>query len=122
MAALGAVGRADDAVAVFTAFINSGFGDVRGWAQQLYWGTRGAGDTLVLGDPLNTALLSVWGLLQAGFGVVPTLGGLRAASAPASAFEGATYNMTFWGAAECLLVLSGATIFCANGTRVPPLS
>jgi hypothetical protein len=119
VAALGAVGRADDAVAVFGAFINSGFGDVRGWAQQLYWGTGGAGDSLVLGDPLNTALLSVWGLLQAGFGVEPSLGGLRARSPPAASFEGASYNMTFMGGSECIRVRGGATEFCNNGTRVP---
>jgi hypothetical protein len=121
-AALGAVGRADDAVATFGAFINSGFGEVRGWAQQLYWGTHGANNTLVLGDPLNTALLSVWGLLQAGFGVVPTRGGLRSANAPARDFEGAQYNMTFMGGPVCIEVADARTVFCANGSAVPPLA
>ena len=121
VAALGAVGRADDAVAAFGAFINSGFGEVRGWAQQLYWGTHGADNRLVLGDPLNTALLSVWGLLRAGFGVVPTLGGLRSANAPAADFEGAQYNMTFMGRPVCIGVAGGRALFCANGSAVPPL-
>jgi hypothetical protein len=119
VAALGAVGRADDAVGAFTSFINSGFGDVRGWAQQLYWGTYGADNTLVLGDPLNTALLSVWGLLRAGFGVVPTLGGLRSINPPATSFEGAVYNMTFFGAPVCVGVAGGMAVFCANGSGVP---
>jgi hypothetical protein len=121
VAALAAVGRADDAVATFMAFINSGFGDVRGWAQQLFWGTHGADNTLVLGDPLNTALLSVWGLLQAGFGVVPTPGGLRAANAPARTFEGAIYNVTFMGHPVCVQVAGGNACFCANGSSVPPM-
>ena len=121
VAALGAVGRADDAVSVFSSFINSGFGNVRGWAQQLYWGTHGASDTLVLGDPLNTALLSVWGLLQAGFGVEPTLGGLRSRSKPAASFEGAGYNMTYMGAPVCLYVQGGETRFCSSGAVVPPI-
>lgn len=121
VAALGAVGRADDAVGVFSSFINSGFGNVRGWAQQLYWGTHGASDTLVLGDPLNTALLSVWGLLQAGFGVEPTLGGLRSRSKPAASFEGAGYNMTYMGAPVCLYVQGGETRFCSSGAAVPPI-
>lgn len=93
---------------------------MRGWAQQLYWGTHGADNTLVLGDPLNTALLSVWGLLQAGFGVVPTLGGLRSASAPAASFEGAQYNMTYFGAGMCIEVAGGRALFCGNGSAVPP--
>ena len=121
VAALGAVGRADDAVGVFSAFINSGFGSVRGWAQQLYWGTHGADDTLVLGDPLNTALLSVWGLLQAGFGVEPTLAGLRSRNPPAASFEGAQRNVTFMGRATCLYVQGGETRFCSTGQAVPPV-
>ena len=41
-AALGVAGRADEAVAGFSTLMNSGFGKVRGWAQQLWW-TRGGG-------------------------------------------------------------------------------
>jgi hypothetical protein len=54
--------------------MNSGFGKVRGWAQQMFW-TPGGGPTRLDGpggdpDPLNTAALSVWGFMRAGFGVV----------------------------------------------------
>lgn len=116
-AALGAAGRADAAWAGFSALLNSGFGDIRGWAQQLYWGVNGSADKLVGGDPLNTAVLSVWGFLRAAFGVAPTLTrGLRIVNAPAAAAaEGARWNTSFLGESVCLEVEGGRARFC-NGS------
>ena len=114
-AALGAAGRADDAVAAFSTLINSGFGAVRGWAQQLYWSPGQQPPSLVGFDPLNTAGVVVWGLLRAGFGVEPSLSGLATVNAPAASFEGARLNMSSLGQSVCLLVRGGKTIFC-NGT------
>ena len=117
-AALGAAGRADAAVAAFATLANSGFGAVRGWAQQEYWAHNGAPPTLVGFDPLNTAALSVWGLFRAAFGVAPALGGrLRILNPPAAAFEGARWNVSVGGASTCLLVRDGSTIFC-NGSKL----
>jgi hypothetical protein len=45
-------------------------------------------------DPLNNALLAVWGFLRTGFGVVPTAThGLVVVNGPATALEGAQWNM-----------------------------
>jgi hypothetical protein len=76
-AALGAAGRPDDAYAGFAVLMGSGFGEVRGWAQQLWW-TPGGGPSRLDpaggdADPLNTAALSVWGFMRAGFGVATSL-------------------------------------------------
>lgn len=117
-AALGAAGRADDAFAGFVALMDSGFGEVRGWAQQLYWGINGMPNRLVGGDPLNTAVLPIWGFLRAAFGIVPTLTrGLTVANAPARGMEGGVWNTSYLGQSVCLRVSGGVTLFC-NGTRV----
>jgi len=117
-AALGMAGRAGDAYDGFVALMNSGFGRVRGWAQQLYWGTHGGPDQLVGGDPLNTAVLPIWGFLRGTFGIVPTLTrGLTVANTPADAMEGAVWNMSYLGESLCLTVKGGATLFC-NGSKL----
>ena len=93
-----------------------GFGDVRGWAQQLYWGTNGAPDSLVGGDPLNTAVLPIWGFLRSAFGVAPTLSkGFVVINQPALKAEGAVWNVSYLGESVCLVVKNQRTTFC-NGT------
>jgi hypothetical protein len=119
IAALGAVGRADDAYNAFLGVINSGFGATRGWAQQLYWG---ANDELVGGDPLNSALVIVWGFVRGCFGIETTLaagtGGIRAVNAPAAALEGSSLNISVRGMTVCVTIAEGLARFC-NGTAVP---
>lgn len=116
--ALGAAGRADDAVTAFSTLVNSGFGAVRGWAQQEYWSHGGAAPTLVGFDPLNTAALSVWGLFRAAFGVAPALGGrLRKINAPSAMFEGARWNVSVGGVSTCLVIQGAVTSFC-NGSSL----
>jgi len=113
--ALGAAGRADNAFSAFQALMNSGFGETRGWAQQLYWGET---DELVGFDPLNTALLSVWGFMRAVFGIAPTLAnGLTIVNSPAKEMEGARWNMSYLGERVCLRVIQGTTSFC-NGSNI----
>ena len=117
-AALGAAGRADAAFQGFSTLMNSGFGAVRGWAQQLYWGTEGRPNSLVGGDPLNTAALSIWGFLRGGFGIVPTLTrGLQALNAPASGMEGANWTFSYLGQDVCVAVARGKAAFC-NGSAI----
>jgi hypothetical protein len=61
---------------------------------QLYWGVNQTEGTLVGFDPLNNALLAVWGFLRTGFGIVPTAThGLIVVNTPAAAMEGAKWNM-----------------------------
>jgi len=117
-AALGAAGRADEALSLFVQLLNSGFGAIRGWAQQLYWGTGGKPDSLVGGDPLNTAALIVWGFMRGATGIVPSLTrGLSVANAPAAGLEGARWNFSFLGENVCVRVQGGAAAFC-NGTAL----
>jgi hypothetical protein len=142
-AALGVAGRADEAVGGFSTLMSSGFGQVRGWAQQLWW-TPGGGPSrlgespgehsvhpgepyLTLAwldpaggdaDPLNTAALSVWGVMRAGFGVGHSLlKGIVALHPPAKSFEGAQWNVSVLGHNACLRVGRGVTTFC-NGTAI----
>ena len=119
-AALGAAGRASDAYDGFIALMNSGFGDIRGWAQQLYWGVDGKPDTLVGSDPLNTAVLPIWGFLRASFGVAPSLArGLVVVNEPAQAAVGAVWNTSVLGDSVCLTVQDNPlrTTFC-NGSSI----
>jgi hypothetical protein len=117
-AALGAAGRADAAWDGFVTLLNSEFGAIRGWAQQLYWAPNGGASSLVGGDPLNTAALSVWGFMRAAFGAEPTLTrGVVAVGTPAASAEGSTWNVSHLGVDVCLRVKGGATTFC-NGTAL----
>lgn len=118
LAALGLAGRANDAWDGYVNLMGSGFGEIRGWAQQLYWGVDGKADSLVGGDPLNTAVLPIWGFLRAAFGVAPTLmHGLTVVNAPATNAEGAVWNTSYLGESVCLTVAGGSARFC-NGTVV----
>lgn len=117
-AALGAAGRADAAWSGFLALLNSEFGAIRGWAQQLYWAPNGGASSLVGGDPLNTAALSVWGFMRSFFGAEPTLTrGVVAVGKPAAAAEGARWNVSHLGVDVCLLVSEAVTRFC-NGSAI----
>lgn len=121
-AALGLAGRADEAVDGFSTLMNSGFGKVRGWAQQLWWSPGGGPSRLDPAggdaDPLNTAALSVWGVMRAGFGVGHSLlKGVVAVHPPAKSFEGAQWNVSVLGHNACLRVGRGVTTFC-NGTAI----
>ena len=119
-AALGSAGRADKAYDGFVTLMNSGFGAIRGWAQQLYWAQNGGPGSLVGGDPLNTAALSIWGFLRGAFGAAPTLTrGVVATNAPAAAMEGSRWNVSHLGVTVCLLVGKGVTTFC-NGSALAP--
>lgn len=117
-AAMGVAGRADDAFEGFSQLMNSGFGEIRGWAQQLYWGHNGAPGSLVGGDPLNTAALSVWGFLRGTFGVAASLAhGLVVVNAPAAASEGAVWNTSVLGESVCVTVRGARALYC-NGSVI----
>lgn len=117
-AALGTAGRADAALSGFVTLMSSGFGAIRGWAQQLYWAPDGGPGALVGSDPLNTAALSIWGFMRGAFGAAPTLTrGVVATNAPAAALEGSRWNVSHLGRDVCLLVGRGRTTFC-NGSSL----
>jgi len=98
-----------DVVTVFQRFMLQGIAPTRGWAQQLYWDTG----QLVGVDPLNNALLTLWGFLRAGFGVHPTLSrGLVVTNPPAPQLDGATYTFAHLGRDVCVTVVGGRTVQC----------
>lgn len=104
-----AVGDASGAFAAFDAFLNNGYETTRGWAQQLYW-NKGV---LVGSDPLNNALLSLWGLLRGGLGILTTLSqGLVRTTPPAPQLEGARYTFGYLGADVCVTVTNGSLLYC----------
>jgi hypothetical protein len=77
--------------------MNSGFGKVRGWAQQLWWSPGGGPSRLDPAggdaDPLNTAALSIWGVMRAGFGVGHSL--LKGVvPSPRHNYHGQNYGLT----------------------------
>jgi hypothetical protein len=84
---------------------------------QLYWGVNHQPSSLVGGDPLNTAALSVWGFMRAAFGVTWTLSGLTVVSPPAASMAGARWNVSVLGQPACLLVGDGITTYC-NGSAI----
>ena len=119
--ALGVAGRPDAAYDGFVALLNSGFGRIRGWAQQLYWSPNRQPERLVGGDPLNTAALSIWGFMRTSFGAAPTLTrGVVAVNKPAAAAMGSRWNVSVLGENVCLVVGDGVTTFC-NGSALQPL-
>ena len=104
--------------------MNSGFGEIRGFAQQLYWGTQGKPDTLVGSDPLNTAVLPIWGFLRSVFGIAHTLTkGLVVVNEPAMNAIGAVWNTSYLGESVCLTVQNSPlrTTFC-NGSSIGAVS
>ena len=109
-AALGFMNQSSVAYNLFITLINSPFGNIRGWAQQLYWGNPGS---LVGFYPLNTALLSVWGFFMSSFGIYPTLAnGIQFIGTPAPELEGSRWNMSYLGKNVCLTIQNGQTVYC----------
>jgi hypothetical protein len=80
----------------------------RGWAQQLYWNTG----TLVGGDPLNNALMAIWGWLRGSFGVKPMLSQIVITNAPAPQMEGAQWTFAYLGQDRCFRIEGGAAVGC----------
>lgn len=74
---------------------------------------------LVGGDPLNNALMAVWGWTRGAFGVRPMLGGVTAPNAPAAAVEGGAWTFAYLGANYCVEVRDGVTVRCETGEPVP---
>ena len=88
--------------------MEKGFVQNRAWAQQLYWRTG----ELVGADPLNNALLALYGALHGGFGIKRTLAGETVVNAPAPELEGSTWTSAYLGADRCLAVRGGKTVPC----------
>ena len=106
------IGNASAAFTAFERFLYNAYASNRGWAQQAYFNDQ----SLVGTDPLNDSLLSVWGLMHAGFGYKPTLmQGLVRTGTPAPQMEGATHTFGFMGNDVCLTVAGGVLQKCGGG-------
>ena len=70
-------------------------------------------------DPLNNALMAVWGWLRAVFGVKPTLAGVVSTHAPAPEVEGGQWTFAFLGKNFCVQVLSGVAVECRSAAAIP---
>jgi hypothetical protein len=105
------IGNSSAAFSAFEKFLVKCYAANRGWAQQAYFNTQ----ELVGTDPLNDSLLSIWGLVHAGFGYKSTLRGLVGTGKPAPQLEGARHTFGFMGVDVCLEVLGGALQRCGGG-------
>jgi len=100
--------------------MNSGFGGTPGIGRSSVTGPDGT--SLVGGDPLNSALVIIWGFGRACFGVSTLrLLEFRVVNSPAAALEGAQLNISVLGDTVCIGVVRGVTTFC-NRTLIPRLS
>ena len=69
-----------------------------GYAHNRLWGAALKWDTgAIVSEPLNNALLILWGFLRGCFGIRPTLTGLRLDGAVAAKLEGATHTFCHLG-------------------------
>lgn len=107
-------GDAAGAHRTYDRFMALGFAQNRAWAQQLYWNTG----ELVGGDPLNNALMALWGWLRGVFGVKPMLQGLVATNKPAAELEGARWTFAFLGYDYCVVIQTGVTRECVSGRPI----
>jgi len=102
-------GYADDAYDLFVLFMDQCFVPYHAWAQQVFWNSG----ALVGNDPLNNALIAIWGMLLGGFGVDVSLSeGITFVNPPAIAFEGATWNFAYVGTNYCVTVHYGVAQHC----------
>jgi hypothetical protein len=81
-----------------------------------YWDSG----VLVGGDPLNNALMAIWGWLRGGFGVKPTLTrGVVTTNDAAPQLEGATWTFAYLGKDFCVKIQGGVTVQCGTNYPLP---
>lgn len=87
IAARGMAGQADAAYEVFDRVMRHGYAKNRLWAAALKWDT---GE--LISEPLNNALLILWGFARGCLGLRPSLAGLATAEGAARRVEGVRYT------------------------------
>ncbi|MBI5280819.1 MAG: hypothetical protein HY858_03985 [Candidatus Solibacter usitatus] len=92
IAARAVAGQQEQAYATFERVMRHGYARNRLWAAALKWDTG-----KLVSEPLNNALLILWGFLRGCFGVWPGLNGVRVAGKPPGALEGASYRFCHLG-------------------------
>lgn len=104
IAARAVAGQAEQAYDTFDRVMRYGYARTRLWAAGLKWDTG-----FLSSEPLDNALLILWGFLRGCIGVWPHLDGLRETGTPSRRLEGARYTFCHLG--------RDVTIEIRNGRR-----
>ncbi len=104
IAARGVAGQPGRAYEVFARVMREGYARNRFWAAALKWDT---GE--LISEPLNNALLILWGFHHGCLGLRRSLAGLRATGSPAPQLEGAKHEFSFLGRDTAVQVRQGET-------------
>lgn len=105
IAARAVAGQPEQAYDLFERTMRLGYARNRFWGAALKWDT---GE--VISEPLNNALLILWGFLRGCFGVWPSLTGLRKTGPVSRRMEGASYTFCHLGKDVHLAVRDGRVI------------
>ncbi len=105
IAARGAAGQADAAYDTFERVIRHGYARNRLWAAGLKWDTG-----QLISEPLNNALLILWGFTRGCLGVRPSLTGLALEGTCAQRMEGARHTFCHLGRDVTVRVKGGRTV------------
>ena len=104
IAARALAGQPERAYEVFELAMKRGYADHRFWAAALKWDTAE-----LVSEPLNDALLILWGFLRGCFGVWPNLTEAKLVGRPAHQLEGARHEFRHLGKTLRLSVSGGVT-------------
>jgi len=85
-------GQADAAYETFERVMRCGYARNRLWGASLKWD-----DGTIVSEPLNNALLILWGFSRGCFGIRQSLTSLRLDGAVAAKLEGATHTFCHLG-------------------------
>jgi len=102
IAARGAAGQAEQAYATFERLMRRGYARNRLWGAELLWNT----DT-VFSEPLNSALLILWGFAYGCLGIRKSLTDVQAVGISTLQLEGATHTFRHSGKNVTVRVCSG---------------
>lgn len=86
------LGQQNESFNVFKLLLNEGFKKNQLWGGLLGW-TKG----VLYSEPMNNALLILWGFFRAAFGINPMLNELQYKTNPFSALEGSSFQFAYLG-------------------------
>ena len=86
------------------------FKRTRFWQQGNGWGAHEIKGPSQGSDVLMDQIVTLWGFLRGGFGIEPTLTGLKVVHRPAKQLEGASWAFVHLGVQRTASVVNGTTI------------
>jgi hypothetical protein len=105
IAARGIAGRKQQAYEVFERVMQHGYARNRLWAAGLQWNT-----SALISEPLNNALLILWGFVAGCLGIRRTLSGVQTASDCPSALQEARHSFSHLGKRVSVRIVNGGAI------------